>query len=511
MNNIYELIEKAAASNPDHTALIFGENQISYSGLKEAADRLAAGLRALGMHKGERIALMLPNVPQFVMSYFALHKLGVIIVPVSIYYKADEIHHLMEDSEAHGIIYWEKFREEVIPAVKDLPYCRHKLVLGDEIESGELRLNFLMESNEPFGEKENVNPDDTALIVYTAGATGRPNGAELSHANIIFDVEACLDVLELKPEHKTLAPIPFYHPLGHTLTLSLFSHACGSIVLIPKFEPDIIFKLAAFEKPTHIIAVPSMIRELLLDTSHESNLSGVRYVIVSGEALKEEELNAFETRFDVPVLEGYGLTEASPMVSLNRLNIERVPGSIGLPLPGMDLKIVNEEGDEVKPGQIGEIIVKGPNVMKGYLNRPEATRKALVNGWLHTGDLARLEENGYAFIVVRKKNVIIKSGFNVYPREVEKYLLAHPKIAEAVIAGLPDPNTGEEIHAAIVLKEKQTATSEEIISYSKERMAAYKCPKTVCFLNDIPKGPAGRILRNKIKEIIAQKNGFQHN
>jgi len=506
MNNVISLLHKSSEIHPDKTAIIFNENHISYKMLQEGTERLAAGFKNMGLDQGDRVALMLPNVPHFVMTYFALLQLGVTIVPVSIYYKAEEVHHLLEDSEAAGIIYWEVFRKEVEQAIQNLDHCRYRIVLGDEVNQEEIRLNHLIETNEPYSEIVDCSNNETALVVYTAGATGRPIGAELTHDNILFDVEAIRRYLKIECCASVLAPIPFYHPLGHTLTMGTFIQAGATLVLMPKFEAEEIFKMAGEYKPSYLAATPSMLRAMiLLDPQGERDLASLKYILVSGEALKNETKEAFEKGYRVPVLEGYGLTEASPIVSFNTLKQDRTAGSIGLPLPGVDIKIVGEDGEEVGIDEVGEIIVRGGNVMKGYLNRPAATKKALRDGWLHTGDLAKLDVNGLAFIVVRKKNVIIKSGFNVYPREVEKYLLAHPKIKEAVIVGLPDPNLGEEIHACIVLKENETATPTELIEYSRERLAAYKCPKTVTFFDEIHKGPNGRILRNTTKEYLSKK------
>lgn len=505
MPNLCTILKKASDIHTNKTALIFNDNYISYSTLREGTERLAAGLKALHLGRGDRIALMLPNVPHFIMSYFALLQAGITIVPVSIYYKSEEILHLLEDSEARGIIYWEGFRDQVDQILPHLAHLQHRLVLTDAPVGEEVRLNGLIEQHEPLAESEDMHADDTALVVYTAGATGRPIGAELTHANILFDIQALQQTLKPESGSLVLAPIPFYHPLGHTLTMGTFLGVGATLALMSKFDADEIFHMIERVKPQFLVAVPAMIRDMLQsDRECAACITSLKCVLVSGEAMKSGTMETFEKRYRVPILEGYGLTEGS-MVSFNSLWKERTPGSIGLPLPGIEMKIVDEEGMEVKTDEVGELLVRGPNVMKGYLNRPEATKKALRDGWLHTGDLVQLRENGFGFVVVRKKNVIIKSGFNVYPREVEKYLLAHPKIREAVIVGLPDPVIGEEIHACIVLKENETATAAEIIAYSRERLAAYKCPKTVTFFDDLPKGPNGRILRTQIKEMLSTK------
>ena len=506
MNNLYKILEDAAVNYPENVALSFINNLISYKEVKEATDRLASGLKSLGLEQGDRVALMLPNVPQFLMSYFALLKIGAVIVPISIYYKAEEIRHQLEDSEAKGLIFWKDFRHSVRQAIQGLERCKTLIVLGEKAESGEVRLPYLMEINEPLEETVEVEPDSTAVIVYAAGATGCPMGAELTHQNILFSIDAVYKFLKLSSEDKVIGVLPLYHPLGQTLVAGPFFKAGARAALVPKFNAEKILKTIETEKSTYFVGLPSMIREILeVKDGEKFDLNSLKFCLSTGDALRKETMEAFEAKFKIPILEGYGLTEASGMVSFNNPVQEREAGSIGLPLPGIEMKIVDETDTEVKPGQVGEIIVKGPNVMKGYLNRPEATKEVLRDGWLRTGDLALLHDNGFGFIMVRKKNVIVKSGFNIYPREVERFLCGHPKVKEAVIVGIPDPVLGEEIHASIVLKEGESATQEEIIEYSKERMAAYKCPKVVHFVSSLPKGPMGRILRDKVKGSLLKK------
>jgi len=502
VNNLYQVLGNAFEKHPEQTALVFGARQISFKDLKMAADRLAGGLQNKGFQKGDRVALMLPNVPHFSICYFALLKLGAVIVPISIFYKAEEIHHQLEDSEVKGIIYWEGFRQPVRQAVHDLEGCEHLIVLGDKVEAGEVRLNYLMETHEPLEEVVEVESDTTALVIYTAGTPGRTRGAELTHVNILSNIQACVNFLSISSDDGVVGVLPLYHMLGQTVVMNCFLSAGARIVLVPKFDAKNILEIIAKEKPTYFVGVPSMYREILKLEDVEEDTSSLKFCLSSGDALRQETMEAFEERFKVPILEGYGLTEASPMISFNNTTHERKAGSIGLPLPGVDMRIVDESDAEIRSGQIGEIVVQGPNIMKGYLNRPEATKEAIRDGWFRTGDFARLNDSGFGFIVVRKKNVIVKSGFNVYPREVEKFLHGHPKVKEAVVVGVPDNIKGEEIHASIILKESEQATPEEIIEYIKERMAAYKCPKFIHFVDSFPIGPTGRVMRDKVKGML---------
>ena len=505
MSNIYQILMNTALNHPENIALTFKGHDVTYAKLKEATDRLAGGLKKMGFGSEDRMALMLPNTPHFSMAFFALLKLGTSIVPVSTLYKPEEIHHQLEDSEVKGIIYWEGFRDHVLQAVHGLERCEKLIVLGDKAKPGEIRFTYLMETSEPLDETAELDDDKTALIVYTSGITGYPRGAELTHRNIISNIESIYGFLKVMAEDCVVGTVPLYHPLGHTLVMGVFTRAAAHVVLLSRIDIAGVLETIVEEKATYFVGVPSIFREMLkIEDVKPPDFSFLKFCLSSGDALSQETMSEFEARFSVTILEGYGLTEASALVSCNSPTMERRVGSIGLPLPGIELRIVDEKDEDVKPGQVGEIIVQGPNIMKGYLNRQEATKEALKDGWLRTGDLARLDENGHGFIVVRKKTVIIKSGFSVYPREVERFLFGYPKIKEAVVVGVSDDIYGEEIHAAIVLKEGETATQDEIIDYSKERMAAYKCPRLIHFYDALPKGATGRILRDKVKHMITE-------
>ena len=507
MNSLYAVLENTVGTYPDNEALIFGETRISYSGLQKAVERLAMGLKTLGLQSGERIGLMLPNVPHFPVTLFALLKLGVTVVPISIFYSSQDIQHILNDAQLKGIIFWEGFRDEVTKALAgDSDTIR--IVLTDEAQGGEIRLSYLMEMNESLKETVPVDEHDTALIAYTSGTTGQPMGVELTHQNLTFDIDACQSVLKLKSKDRVLGVLPLYHPLGLTLILGSFLGCGGSIVLIPRFDTEDVQSAIEKEKTTYFVSVPSMLEELIKSGQEDQrDLSALKYCICSGEALKTETMESFEAKYNVPILEGYELTEASPVVSLNNPRHDRKPGSIGLPLPGVDMKIVDENGSEVRPGSVGEIIVKGPNVMKGYFNHPEETKKVLKDGWLHTGDLALLKDDGLGYIVDREKNIIVKGGFDVFPREVEEILNKHEKVKEAAVVGVPDPIQGEEIYASVVLVEGEQPTQEEIVEFCKQQTPAYKCPKVIHFVTALPKGPTGRVMRNKLKEQFVRKSG----
>ena len=506
MDNLYKILEESAERHPDNTALVFLDKKITYKKLKDTADRLANGFLSLGLKKGDRIGVLLPNGPHFTMVFFALLKIGVTVIPISIHYKSDEIHHRLSDSEAKGVVYWKGYRQRVHTAVESLEHCSKFIVLGEQIESGEVELSYLAERYEPLTDTVEPDPDDSALIVYTSGTTGVPKGACLTHKNLLSNVSSVNQVLRISDTDTGICVLPLSHPLGHSFVMCNFIYAGASLVLMTSFEARAVLDTVSTERATFFFGVPNMFRELAeCEESEEEDISSLKYCISSGDSLTQEIKDKFENRFNTIILEAYGLTEASPIVSINDPVREAKAGSIGLPVPGVDMMIVDENDQDVLPGQVGEVIVKGPNVMKGYLNKPVATEEALRGGWLRTGDFARLDESGYGIIVVRKKNVIVKSGFNVYPREVEKFLQGHSKIKEVVVVGVPDPFYGEEIHACVVLQPGKEADQQEIIEYSQERMAAYKCPKKIHFYSSLPKGPTGRILRDQVKKNLMDK------
>ena len=376
VNHLYQILEKASEQYGDHIALDFKTYQISYSKVKEAADRLAAGFKNLGFEPGDKMALMLPNVPHFAFAYFGLLKIGVTIVPLPTLYKAEEIHHRLEDSESKGIIFWEGYRDHVTQAVHGLEHCKRRIVLGNESKPGEVRLSYLLETSEPLDETHNPDPDDTALIVYTAGITGYPRGAELTHHNILSNIESVYNFLKIDNTDSVVGAVPFYHPLGHTLVMGTFFRAGGRIVLIPKIDAPAAVQHIIEKESSYMIGMPSIYREILeMEGSDQIKFDSIKMCLSSGDALQQDTVENFEARYQVPIIEGYGLTEASGMVSFNNPSIERRVGSIGLPLPGVELRIVDEKGEDVKTGQVGEIIIQGPSVMKGYLNKKEATRE----------------------------------------------------------------------------------------------------------------------------------------
>ena len=507
MNNVYFMLEESAARHPERVALVFNRKPISYAVLMEAVCRLASGLRRHGIGYGDRVALMLPNHPHFAIAYFAILKLGATVVPVATHCKSIEIHHQLEEAEVKGVVFWEGYRVAVDEIIRGLERCQKRFVLCEKAFSGEIRLSYLMETHSPLHETVDTAPDDTAVIVYTDRMKGRSKGAELTHRNLAFHIETSRDFLKLSPEDGVVGVMPMYHTLGQTVVLGSFLRTGARVCLLSKFDLPNVLRAVKEESLTWWIGAPYMFDVLVQQRELDPNdLVSLKAVLSSGAPLKQETLDALENRFRLAVLEGYGLTEASPLVSCTQTTRERHAGSIGLPLPGIEMKIVDDDGMEISPGKIGEILVQGPNVMKGYLNRPEATKEALSGGWFHTGDLARLDENGTATVVARKPNLIIKSGFTLFPDDVESALLAHPRVAEAVVVGLPDTAFGEEVYACVVLKPGDADGETEIMAFLKDRIPAYQCPKTIQCVPSLPKGPTGRVVRDQVKQMLLEKD-----
>lgn len=503
--SLYSILENSALQYKEHPAVIFREHTISFEALKEAVDRLASGLTKLHLGKGDRIVVMLPNIPHFPIAYYAILKVGAVVVIFSPTAQVEEIQQILIDTEAKAIVYLEAFREKVREAVQGVPSCKYLLVLSPNPQSGEIRLPYLMETSEPLSEICITEKSDTAVILYTGGGKDALKGVELTHENILANVNSCSEFFHVTVSDGVVGTVPFSHPFGQILVMNTFLGSGATLVLHTQFNPEKILKSIQAHKLTYFVGFPFMYDAFVEYFESQSiALPSLHFCLSCGDAIRQETMDAFEARFGIPILEGYGLSEAG-VVSFNSLQQERRAGSIGLPLPGIEMKIVDESGREILPGQVGEIIIQGPNVMKGYFNRSEATQDSLRGGWLYTGDLALLDETGFGFIVAKKKYVIVKSGFHIYPVEVEKYLLSHPKIAETVVVGLPDPIQGEEVHACVVLKSGENAEENEIIEYLKERIPLYKCPKTVKFASSLPKRFTGSVERDQVKKMCSEK------
>ena len=502
--NLRELIELHLADRPDQTFIYWRDEEISYRTLNEGANRVANGLRALGVGKGDVVSVYLPNCPEFFYTWFGIVKLGAVFGPVNAMFKGDEVRHVLSDSGAVVAVTSQALLDTIKAARGECPALREVICLEGQAP-GAMAFEELMEQP-PELEPVALARDDLTAIVYTSGTTGRPKGAMLSHFNYVWDTMAAVDVMPIQPGQDRLGLIlPLFHVNAQLTSLSQL-YVGGAVAMWERFSPSDFWETVQHYRPTTFSAVPTMLSILLAVPRPEGlDTSSLRYVICGAAPLPLDIFERFEEAFDLRILEGYGLTEATCVSSLNPYWGIRKVGSIGLPLRGQPMKIVDDNMNELPPGEFGEIVVKGPNVMMGYYNNPEATTETIVNGWVRTGDIGYTDEDGYFFIVDRKKEMIIRGGENIYPREVEEVLFTHPKIVEAAVIGRPDPIWGEEVVAVIVPQPGQTLTLEEVQEFCKERMASYKAPRQVEFREDLPKTVTGKVAKKALREELLQR------
>jgi long-chain acyl-CoA synthetase len=490
--NLASLLTESAAGSPDLPAIRLGEIELTYGELDERSARLATLLGEKGIKPGDRVGVMLPNVPEFPVAYYGVLRAGAIVVPMNVLLKRREIAFYLEDSGAKLLLAWHGFCAEAREGAAD--------VGAELIEVEPASFAELLAGHEPTPGLVDTAEDDTAVILYTSGTTGKPKGAELTHFNLFRNADvSSRTTCEIASGDIVLGALPLFHSFGQTVGMnsSLMVGAC--LTLVPRFDPGEALATMQRDKVTHFYGVPTMFGALLHHPERESyDTSSLRTCITGGASMPVEVLRGFEEAFGAVVLEGYGLSETSPVACSNHPDDERKAGSIGTPIEGVEMRVVDEEDNEVAQGEVGEVVIRGHNIMKGYWQRPDATAEAMRGGWFHSGDMARIDEDGCFYIVDRKKDMIIRGGYNVYPREVEEVLFEHPKIREAAVVGVPHDEWGEEIGAAVVCHEGEELSAEEVSAYVKERIAAYKYPRLVWFLDDLPKGPTGKILKREI-------------
>jgi long-chain acyl-CoA synthetase len=512
--NLAVLLEESARSRPEKPALILGGHEISYSALRDRARSFAGALSSMGVGPGDKVALMVPNVPQFVVAYYGILATGASVVPLNVLLRGAEITYHLDDSDAKVLVAWEGFLQEARAGFEGAgASCEHLIVVESPDGSGpmgdERGFGALLREHPPEFDTVQTMPDDTAVVIYTSGTTGRSKGAELTHANMFMNAMCNADkLLAMNEDDVAIAVLPLFHIFGQTCVMNATIYRGGTMTLVPRFEPEAALKAIQDAGVTIFTGVPTMYQYLLrypeLDRYDTSSL---RIGVSGGASMPVEVMKAVEERFGIVILEGYGLSETSPTATFNRSVEERKVGSIGLPIWGTEAKVVDGDDGEVPPGERGELALRGHHIMKGYLNRPEATAEAMRNGWFHTGDIATMDEDGYFYIVDRVKDMIIRGGYNVYPREVEETLYEHPGVAEVAVVGVPHEELGEEVTAVIAMKEGESASEEEIISFAKDRVAAYKYPRSVAFVDELPKTATGKILKRELtKGAVAERS-----
>jgi long-chain acyl-CoA synthetase len=506
--NVATLLREAAKQHAERPAIVLGDVTIPYGVLHGMAQKLGGGLAKLGVRRGQPIALLLPNVPHFAIAYYGAHYAGTPVVPLNVLLTADEIAYHLTDSDAVALIAWEGFLPQAQAAMSRVDSCKHLIVAkADRADvtapEGAHSFTALVGGSDPITELPPTMPDETAVLLYTSGTTGRAKGAELTHFNLFFNAHYVrTQLLPLTPETVSLAVLPLFHSFGQTVVMNAVLAAGGKLVLMPRFEPDGAMALIAKHRVTHFSGVPTMYFAILQHPEPgKHDLSSLKHCVSGGSAMPVEVIRAFEKKYGVTILEGYGLSETSPVASFNTLDRPTKPGSIGVPIWGCELRLEDTDGKVItESGKAGEICIKGHNVMKGYWRKPEATAESIKDGWFHSGDIGTRDEDGYYFIVDRKKDMIIRGGFNVYPREIEEVLYAHPAVAEAAVIGIPHESHGEEVKAVIAKKSGHEATTEaDIVAYCKERLAAYKYPRVIEFRDSLPKGGTGKILKRELR------------
>jgi long-chain acyl-CoA synthetase len=496
--NLADFLIEQAARLPDHTAIRFNGEEISYLDMDRRVDALVRGLGRLGMGPGDRCVLMMPNSVDWVLLYYALSRIGAVAVPVNPIYRKGELQHIFSDSGARAFAGHSDYLDEAIPVIGAMPDMSIRIVEGKDIPTGYLPLPELYDYTKDAVTYAATSAADPFSIIYTSGTTGLPKGAVLTHGNLMSDVLAVSGLRDSEPGDVVLSALPLFHIYGQTHALNLTVYSGLTLRMWDHFDPAEILKAIEEEESTILYAVPTMINRLVEQAiSSPPKRSSLRFCVSGGASLPVEVFKRFESIFDTWIMEGYGLTECSPTCLENPPGRTRT-GSIGFPVPGFRARVVDDDDNDVAPGEVGELIIAGPGVMKEYLNQPEATATALRGGWLHTGDLALQDEDGYFYIVDRKKEMIIRGGYNVYPREVEEVFYEHPAVLEAAVLGIPDQDLGEEVAAAVVLRPGAEVTADELRRFLKERVAPYKYPRMIRFVGELPRNSSGKVLKREI-------------
>jgi len=513
MLNLSVIIEDSARRYPKKDAFVFMDTRMTFAQINGAANQVANGLVAAGIKPGDKIGLSCFNLPYFPIVFFGILKAGGVVVPLSVLLKKDEIAYHLKDSDAKAYFCFEGTPELPMGQMghagfQEVQACEHfYMITAKPTDSssiaGTQTLGSLMAGQAPTFETTATSAEDTALIIYTSGTTGRPKGAELTHSNLMLNGILSADLMGGRPEDVQLIVLPLFHIFALTVLMIAGVYRGVESILLPRFDAAAVFGLMQKHGVTIFAGVPTMYWGLLNYKGEEFDYKAIaeklRVCASGGASLPVQVMKDFEERFKVPIIEGYGMSEGSPVVTFNQLSVGRKPGSIGTTVWGVEVKIVDENDQEVPVGEKGELLYRGHNVMKGYYKRPEANAETLRGGWMHSGDVAIKDEDGFFYIVDRTKDMIIRGGLNVYPREVEEVMMQHDAISLVAVIGTPDEQFGEEVKACVVLKEGQSASPEEIIAWTKEHIAAYKYPRVVEILDALPMTATGKILKKELR------------
>ncbi len=499
--NLAVMLRESRNAHPDKPLCHIAEQTFSYAQVDDISGRIATSLRNLGVGRGDKVAVQLPNLPHFLFAYFAILKAGAVMVPLNPLLRAPEVSYHLRDSDSRLLITFETFAEEAVKGADGLTTFVVSLPGNDQHPEGTKHFDELYFA-EDAKDIEPTNADDTAVIIYTSGTTGKPKGAELTHFQLFMNCTVAGELFDFRDDDVGMAVLPMFHVFGLSSVLNVTVRFGGTLVLVPRFDAQAVIEQLARHRCTIFSGVPTMYFALLQADADGRDLSALRVGISGGAAIPGEVIRAFEEKFPgVVILEGYGLSETASTTTFNISAEQRKVLSIGKPIWGVEVRVVDENDDELPPGpdNVGEIVIRGHNVMKGYYKKPEATAEAFRHGWFHTGDLAYRDEDGYLFIVDRKKDLVIRGGYNVYPREIEEVLFDHPGVGAAAVIGKPDEKLGQEVLAFVVPKDGVTLMPDEVIAYCKQRLAAYKYPREVRIIDELPMGPTGKVLKKELR------------
>lgn len=513
MLNLATLLEDSAHRYPTKDAFIFMDTHLNFAQINGAANQIANGLKAIGIKKGDKVALNCLNLPYFPMIYFGILKAGATIVPLSVLLKRDEVEYHLNDSDAKACFAFVgtpdlPMAQENYAGFQKADKCEHFFVITPKptdpspIE-GVKTLGMLMAGQSPVCETVATGADDTAVIIYTSGTTGKPKGAELTHSNLMLNAIMAKDIITIGNDDKILTVLPLFHIFAMTCLMNAGLYRGATNILLPRFDAEAVLGLMQKHEISIFAGVPTMYWGLLNYENKTFDLAGIseklRICVSGGAALPVQVLEDFEAKFKVAILEGYGMSEGSPVVTFNHIETGRKPGSVGTPAWGVEVKLVDENDNEVPQGEKGELVYRGHNVMKGYYKRPEVNKEVLRGGWLHSGDVAIKDEEGFYFIVDRTKDMIIRGGLNVYPREVEEVMMKHEAVSMVAVIGVKDDKMGEEIKACVVLKDGKSVSDKDLKQWTKEHIAAYKYPRIIEFMASLPTSATGKILKKELR------------
>jgi len=491
--NIAEHLERAARHFPDKPAIIFETQTLSYADLQRQVDATAHGLLHLGVEPGDRVLLLLPNIPRFAVVFLAIQKVGAVAVSANVMLTGEELQYLVDDSGARVLFTVAALAQSWRP-LRD----RMQVVVCEGEESGSVRLEDIATEPAPFKARD-MWPEDPAAILYTSGTTGKQKGATLSHGNLVSNTYATVHTEGITSEDRLMLFLPLFHVFGQNAIMNSAFAGAAAVVMQRRYDPNETLRVIERERVTMFFAVPTIYIGMLNAGIAAERLRSIRYYFSAAATMPVEIAERWKATYGRPIVEGYGLTETSPFASYNHVWHHR-PGAVGTPIENVEIKILDPEDREVTSETWGEICIKGPNVMLGYWNRPEETAQAIRNGWFHSGDIGYMDQDGYIFIVDRVKDMINAAGFKIWPREVEEVLFQHPAIKECAVVGLADAEKGEIPAAYLVLRQDASLTIEDFDAYCRHHLAAYKVPRRVEFVESLPKNATGKILKRVLRD-----------